>query len=678
MERYGLKEMNILFDKLCKYKGGLLRSGCFFTLLLVTVLMPASVDAGITIQFDYTYDTNGFFAEGTEARETLEWVGKFYSCLLDDDLLAINSLGSNNYTAKFWQPNMMDDPETTESEGIASISGFDVSADTIKVYAGAQAMDGVSTLAWSGPGWYSVTGTNYFQKSSISRGEGSGAIADVQGTTAYEAGIWGGSVSVNTNYNWNEDHSLLAVYGEFDLVSVLLHELCHTLGLGTLDSWDNLVSGTTFTGTESTAANSGVAPTLQSSEDTAHWSTSTPDSTVWGTGDAQRTIMEPYISSGADLWTTTLDIAALDDIGWDINPVDTWTGGSGSAFSATSSWSTGVSPGWRDSVRFDSSSTQSVAFTQDAQIMQAAFVSGQTTWALAGHTVQTDLLWATGSGTSLQVQGGTLQIAVMATVDSGCSVTVDSAGQIELLDSTFNGNLTVDAGGELIGNGVIAGTLYHHADGTVSPGGNGQVGSFTLTNYTQADDALLEIDIVSLEDFDSLVVDNNISLAGDLVINLDPTFTLNLGDTFQILSCNGTLSGEFDSLLGDVSYGDLELTAMYNETSGTVSLVALAATVLVPGDANRDGKVDGSDVTILAGNWQAGVDGSGGVTWEMGDFNSDGKVDGSDVTILAGNWQAGVETTASAVPEPSMLGLLLLLAGSVLASRGYSKSKSTT
>ena len=81
----------------------------------------------------------------------------------------------------------------------------------------------------------------------------------------------------------------------------------------------------------------------------------------------------------------------------------------------------------------------------------------------------------------------------------------------------------------------------------------------------------------------------------------------------------------------------------------------------IPGDANNDGKVDGSDVTILAGNWQKGV--SDGLTaiWEEGDFNGDGKVDGSDVTILAGNWQYGVTAAAAAVPEPSILiGLLML------------------
>ena len=47
-------------------------------------------------------------------------------------------------------------------------------------------------------------------------------------------------------------------------------------------------------------------------------------------------------------------------------------------------------------------------------------------------------------------------------------------------------------------------------------------------------------------------------------------------------------------------------------------------------------------------------------TWAMGDFNGDGKVDGSDVTILAGNWQAGVTAAAAAVPEPATLVLILM------------------
>ena len=92
----------------------------------------------------------------------------------------------------------------------------------------------------------------------------------------------------------------------------------------------------------------------------------------------------------------------------------------------------------------------------------------------------------------------------------------------------------------------------------------------------------------------------------------------------------------------------------------------------IPGDANNDGKVDGSDVTILAGNWQAGVGDPNPetITWEMGDFNGDGQVDGSDVTILAGNWQAGVTAAAASVPEPSTILLILsTIAGVALIRR---------
>ena len=73
---------------------------------------------------------------------------------------------------------------------------------------------------------------------------------------------------------------------------------------------------------------------------------------------------------------------------------------------------------------------------------------------------------------------------------------------------------------------------------------------------------------------------------------------------------------------------------------------------LLPGDANLDGKVDGSDVTILAANWQTGVLNTQYATWSMGDFNGDGRVDGSDVTILAGNWQCTIPNRAPQLDNP--------------------------
>ena len=51
---------------------------------------------------------------------------------------------------------------------------------------------------------------------------------------------------------------------------------------------------------------------------------------------------------------------------------------------------------------------------------------------------------------------------------------------------------------------------------------------------------------------------------------------------------------------------------------------------VVPGDANNDGSVDGSDLSLLLTNWNS----VGGAGWFNGDFNLDGCVDGSDLSIL--------------------------------------------
>jgi hypothetical protein len=77
----------------------------------------------------------------------------------------------------------------------------------------------------------------------------------------------------------------------------------------------------------------------------------------------------------------------------------------------------------------------------------------------------------------------------------------------------------------------------------------------------------------------------------------------------------------------------------------------------IPGDANRDRKVDDKDAAILAAHWQQ----PGG--WGDGDFNDDGVVNDKDAAIMAAHWGETVEGTAE-VPEP---GTLVLLAGALLS-----------
>lgn len=85
------------------------------------------------------------------------------------------------------------------------------------------------------------------------------------------------------------------------------------------------------------------------------------------------------------------------------------------------------------------------------------------------------------------------------------------------------------------------------------------------------------------------------------------------------------------------------------------------------GDANFDGIVDLSDLSIMAGRWDQAA------TYGLADadFNIDGMVDLSDLSILAGNWGAGSASQSMSfdealqmtglsdvVPEPAGLGIL--------------------
>ena len=134
---------------------------------------------------------------------------------------------------------------------------------------------------------------------------------------------------------------------------------------------------------------------------------------------------------------------------------------------------------------------------------------------------------------------------------------------------------------------------------------------------------------------------------GDSISPLDPM----LDEVGHPISGSPVINAGNNSLVPENLITDFG--GNYRIANGTVDIGAyeFGSSPLLSGDANCDGKVDGSDVTILAGNWQAGVTGEPNATWSMGDFNGDGKIDGSDVTILAANWQAGVTSAVVATSD---------------------------
>ncbi len=290
------------------------RNAARAAILLLAVSGPAGA---LTIQFDYSYDSNNFFSDSTR-KQILQAAGNFFASRITDNLGAITSSGGNHFNAKF------DDPGTGNPRTIAD---FSVAEDTLVVYAGGRDLDG--PLGQGGPGGYSASGNQAFIDS-INRGQGL-----TQGSGATDFGPWGGAITFDTSGpNWFFDTSLDTdndiPNSANDFYSVALHELGHLLGIGTSSSWGNQISNGTFTGQNAVAEYGSNVPLAN----TGHWQegiASTVD------GQNQEAAMDPTLLAGTRKVFTDLDLAGLKDVGWQVQtspvplPPAVWLFGSGLA-----------------------------------------------------------------------------------------------------------------------------------------------------------------------------------------------------------------------------------------------------------------------------------------------------------------------------------------------------------
>lgn len=101
-------------------------------------------------------------------------------------------------------------------------------------------------------------------------------------------------------------------------------------------------------------------------------------------------------------------------------------------------------------------------------------------------------------------------------------------------------------------------------------------------------------------------------------------------------------------------------------TSADIDALLSGEFATVRGDANLDGKVDSSDLAIIASNFGT----FGG--WGQGDFNGDFTINTSDFAILSSNFGFGtapLSSAVAAVPEPGVLTLLGLAGVATLVRR---------
>ncbi len=150
-------------------------------------------------------------------------------------------------------------------------------------------------------------------------------------------------------------------------------------------------------------------------------------------------------------------------------------------------------------------------------------------------------------------------------------------------------------------------------------------------------------------------IEHTISGSGynDYELVWDPTDGLDLFVNDELIVDNYDCSTDFGGALGNRIYWGCTDTGGMG--SGFWSNIAFEINYQedIPGDANRDGSVDVSDLGILATNYGA----AGTFGWEDGDFTGDGAVDVSDLGILATNY--GTVPTSQAVPEPSSIAIFV-------------------
>jgi len=317
----------------------------------------------------------------------------------------------------------------------------------------------------------------------------------------------------------------------------------------------------------------------------------------------------------------------------------------------------------------------------------------------------------TTSGGSLDVNG-TYQTVASLTGVAGTSVTL-GGGQLTVgnaANTTFAGNISDTgsasslSGGSLIkqgagtltlsgsnsylgGTSVTAGTLQL-ASANAFPTNTSLIissGAFvTIANHST--NAIYVPVLSSLSNSGTIDVVNNAVVIHNGAIG---TITAEAAAGYNNGAWNGT-SGSIGVITSSLAAADpAHLTAVGVATgiTGTFEGVSVTSSdVLVKytyyGDTNLDGKVDGTDYSRIDNGYLNRLTG-----WFNGDFNYDGVIDGSDYTLIDNAYNSqgaqisaelsspGAVATAqiaagtSAVPEPTTLGLLGIVAAGLLGRR---------
>lgn len=197
----------------------------------------------------------------------------------------------------------------------------------------------------------------------------------------------------------------------------------------------------------------------------------------------------------------------------------------------------------------------------------------------------------TGTATFTNMTGSVSNVSNQGTLSmtSGTSLVgeqLTNTGNLALDNATLSvGTFTNDTGGHLSGNGTISvasGTGVLLNNGTISPGGDGAIGSLSINGgYSQSSTGTLLIDVASASSYDTLNYSaSSLSLNGTLQTNLLGGYVPASETSFAVLSgpVSSTAPGVFRHVLGNVidSNGALQMIKPVYNSSGPGLSLAMA------------------------------------------------------------------------------------------------------
>jgi fibronectin-binding autotransporter adhesin len=229
-------------------------------------------------------------------------------------------------------------------------------------------------------------------------------------------------------------------------------------------------------------------------------------------------------------------------------------------------------------------------------------------------------------GGALNVTAGSLAVAASTAVDASSGTTInvsngalENAGQFNLIggDATFAAASTNQATGEInainasltfaadltnqgdvnLINSTFNGSLVNGAGGSAS-----LLGSNSFSEDLGLSDSsalLLSVAGDQAGDFDVVTVGGNATLDGALSVSLKGGFTPTVGQQFTVLTA-GSITNQGLALTGPAA-------SLFSLMVGSSSVILQAVAVGLPGDYNQNGTVDAADYTLWRNNFGSGA-----------------------------------------------------------------------